>query len=142
MKTVVITIGFLLASMTLARTAQAGFPSDGQFKMQPVQDDLWYYYDEFHWYIKAPDKWQHMMGSYASTKIFDSILNDKLSSATAVLLGGILKELDDSLREGWSIRDLLMDVVGVTAAALDKPGLRVIGTYNRERFLITLNFAL
>ena len=85
----------------MSQTAHAGFPADGKFKMQPIKSDHWYFYDEIHWYIKAPDKWQHMMGSYASTKIFDRVLNDKLSAATAVFLGGILKEL-----RRWSERGL------------------------------------
>lgn len=142
MKIAVFAIGFLLGGMAMSQTAHAGFPADGKFKMQPIQTDHWYFYDEIHWYIKAPDKWQHLMGSYASTKIFNKVRDDKLSAATAVFLGGILKELDDGLREGWSIRDLLMDALGVTAAALDKPGLRLVGTYDSERFLITLNIAL
>lgn len=137
-----IAIGFLLAGLATSQTAHASFPADGKFKMQPISTDHWYFYDETHWYIKAPDKWQHLMGSYASTKISIRVLDDKLSSATAVFLGGILKELDDGLREGWSIRDLLMDALGVTAAALDRPGLRLVGTYDNERFLITLNIAL
>lgn len=121
MKIAIIVIGFLLGEAAMSQTAHAGFPADGNFKMQPISTDHWYFYDEIHWYIKAPDKWQHLMGSYASTKIFIRVLDDKLSSATAVFLGGILRELDDGLREGWSNRDLLMDALGVTAAALDEP---------------------
>jgi len=121
MKIAIIVIGFLLGEAAMSQTAHAGFPADGNFKMQPISTDHWYFYDEIHWYIKAPDKWQHLMGSYASTKILIRVLDDKLSSATAVFLGGILRELDDGLREGWSNRDLLMDALGVTAAALDEP---------------------
>jgi hypothetical protein len=135
----------LLASALVATfpgRAQAGFPADGRFKMQPAAADTWFYYDNVHWYLKAPDKWQHMMGSYASTKLLSSALGDNLSAATAVLLGGVLKELDDALREGWSIKDLIMDAVGVSAAVLDRPGVRVIGYYDSDRFLITVNFAM
>ena len=84
MKFVVLAAGIILGSVALAQTAQASFPSDGKFKMQPIKDDLWYYYDEFHWYIKAPDKWQHMMGSYASTKVFNSVIDDKLLSNISI----------------------------------------------------------
>lgn len=91
MKIAIIVIGFLLGEAAMSQTAHAGFPADGNFKMQPISTDHWYFYDEIHWYIKAPDKWQHLMGSYASTKIFIRVLDDKLSSATAVFLGGILK---------------------------------------------------
>ena len=58
--------------------AMAGFPANGKLKMQPIAGDRWYYYDEHHWYIKAPDKWQHLMGSYASTKVLKIAPEDDL----------------------------------------------------------------
>jgi hypothetical protein len=132
----------LALMLGLGRTARAGFPVNGKFKMQPLESDLWYYYDHQHWYIKAPDKWQHLMGSYASTKVLKLALEDDLSAAAAVLIGGVMKELDDALREGWSVRDLMMDFVGVSAAVLDTPRVRFLGAYDQERFLFTLNFRL
>lgn len=122
--------------------AAAGFPANGKFKMQPIAEDRWYYYDDHHWYIKAPDKWQHLMGSYASTKVLQVALEDDLSAAAAVLIGGVLKEVDDAMREGWSVRDLMMDLLGVSAAVLDTPGVRFLGAYDHDRFLFTLNIRL
>ena len=122
--------------------AQAGFPADGKFKMKPADQDVWYYYDDIHWYIKAPDKWQHLMGSYASTKLLNAALNDRLTAATAVFLAGILKELDDSYREGWSVKDLMMDAIGVSAAVLDTEKVRFVGHYTSDRVLLTVNFAM
>jgi len=137
-------LGLLLVTLLFApgRTAIAGFPANGKFKMQPLQNDPWYYYDNQHWYIKAPDKWQHLMGSYASTKVLKLALEDDLSAAAAVLIGGVMKEVDDAMREGWSVRDLMMDFLGVSAAVLDTPRVRFLGAYDQECFLFTLNFRL
>jgi hypothetical protein len=132
----------LLVAGMAGNTAHAAFPPDGKFKMQPLAQDRWYYYDDIHWYIKAPDKWQHLMGSYASTKVLQATLKDDVTAASAVLIGGVLKELDDALREGWSVRDLMMDLLGVSAAVLDTPRVRFLGAYDRDRFLLTLNFTL
>jgi hypothetical protein len=122
--------------------AQAGFPVDGKFKMQPASRDTWYYYDDVHWYIQAPDKWQHLMGSYASTKLLNAALKDRLTAATAVFLAGMLKELDDSYREGWSVKDVLMDAIGVGAAVCDTKKVRFIGRYTPNQLLLTVNFAM
>ena len=130
----------LFVVLTGSNTAQAGFPHNGKFKMQPASEDTWYYYDNIHWYLKAPDKWQHLMGSYASTKVFTAAFDDKITAATAVLLGGVLKELDDALREGWSIKDLAMDALGVGAAVLDTKSIRFMSYYTPDRLLITVNF--
>jgi hypothetical protein len=132
----------LVTGCPLGTAARAAFPPDGKFKMQPLAQDRWYYYDDIHWYIKAPDKWQHLMGSYASTKILRRALGDDVTAASAVLIGGVLKELDDALREGWSVRDLMMDFMGVSAAVFDTPSVRFLGAYDQERFVMTLNFRL
>ena len=137
-----ILLGMVTLVGPLGSTAVAAYPADGRFKMLPLSKDQWYFYDNENWYLKAPDKWQHMMGSYASTKLLRAALDDDLAAAATVIIGGVLKELDDALREGWSIRDLLMDAVGVSAAVFDRPRFRVIGYYDSNRFLITLNFAM
>ena len=131
----------IVATFCTQAPVQAGFPADGKFKMQPSAQDTWYYYDNIHWYITAPDKWQHLMGSYASTKLLNVALNDKLTAAAGVFLAGILKELDDSYREGWSVKDLMMDAIGVSAAALDTKKVRFMGNYTSDRVLLTVNFA-
>ena len=59
-----------------------------------------------------------------------------------MLIGGVLKEVDDAMREGWSVRDLIMDLVGVSAAVLDTPRVRFLGAYDQNRFLFSHNFRL
>lgn len=55
--------------------------------MQPASDDTWHYCDNIRWYLKAPGKWQHPMGSYASPKAFTAAFDEKITTATVLLLG-------------------------------------------------------
>lgn len=117
------------------------YPRDGEFKQQSPKHDLWYYAGDSEWTIQAPDKWQHMMGSYASAEVFSLFMDDKL--AGGIVLGiGILKEVEDGYREGWSIRDIFMDVAGVGASLFNNDKCRLWCDWNRNAVLLKLTFTL
>ncbi len=93
-------------------------PKDGNFKRMPSAQDHWYFFDNQRWYIKAPDKFQHMMGSFALTEISSRVVDDYL--AAGMVFGiGLYKEYDDGMREGWSPRDLLMNTFGIAASLVN-----------------------
>ncbi len=94
------------------------YPRDGHFKQQSGTADLWYYRGDANWTVKAPDKWQHMMGSYAGTEVFGLLVDRRLAGGIVFGLG-VLKEVEDGFREGWSIRDIMMDAAGVSASLLN-----------------------
>ncbi|MBD3216706.1 MAG: hypothetical protein GF310_00425 [candidate division Zixibacteria bacterium] len=108
----------LTVVLTTADTCAFGkfqtYPKDGHFKQLPGSRDYWYFIDQNNWYIKAPDKFQHMMGCYLFSEVGDQFMDKYL--AGAVVFGvGLYKEYDDGMREGWSPRDLLMNTFGVFA---------------------------
>jgi hypothetical protein len=113
----------LLVLMVFTQNLQAigkfqSHPKDGRFKQISSDSDKWYFFDNQNWYIKAPDKFQHMMGSYTLSRIGDQFM-DKYLAGGVVLGLGLYKEYDDGLREGWSPRDLLMNVFGVVAGVIN-----------------------
>ncbi len=127
----------------LTTGAEAGFwskyPKDGKFKQLPSKADMWYYVDDQRWLIRAPDKWQHFMGSYLSQKL----LQQKMGKWKAFLVTeglGTLKEIDDGYREGWSPRDLIVDNLGILGAMVSSDRLRFTGTYDLEKFVINAHF--
>lgn len=118
MKMAAIITLILLAATQSVGAFMFSYPRDGQFKRLGASDDPWYYEGDPDWTLRAPDKWQHMMGSYVSAKIFSTIMNENLAGGLVLGLG-ILKEVEDGYREGWSARDVLMDAAGVGASLLN-----------------------
>jgi hypothetical protein len=116
---------FLISSFAASELyARGSYPRDGKFKRLSADKDHWYFIDENNWYIQAPDKFQHMMGSYALYRTTYMMMDKYL--ATGVTLGlGIYKEYDDAYREGWSPRDLLMDTLGVVAGWLNNDKYKI-----------------
>ena len=106
---------FLGGSQSASAMIGFAYPRDGHFKQLSVSDDPWYYPGDQNWTIQAPDKWQHMMGSYASTEVFSTLMDHRLAGGLVLGLG-ILKEIEDGYREGWSPRDIMMDAAGVGAS--------------------------
>lgn len=116
---------FLISSFAASELyARGSYPRDGKFKQLSVNKDQWYFIDENNWYIQAPDKFQHMMGSYALYKTTNMMM-DKYLAAGVTLGLGIYKEYDDAFREGWSPRDLLMDTLGVVAGWLNNDKYKI-----------------
>jgi len=111
----IIVLVLLAASQCASAAVGFAYPRDGRFKQLSASDDPWYYPGDQNWAIQAPDKWQHMMGSYASTEVFSKLMDHKLAGGLVLGLG-ILKEVEDGYREGWSPRDIMMDAAGVGAA--------------------------
>jgi hypothetical protein len=117
------------------------YPRDGKFKQLSPQNDPWFFVDEAHWDIKAPDKWQHFTGFYASQKLLSKHMNKYLSGLLLFSIG-VYKEYEDAYREGWSARDLAVDALGIVSAMYDRPSARVLCNYDQEKITLNLVFAL
>jgi hypothetical protein len=115
------------------------YPRDGKFKQLHPSRDKWFFVDEENWDIKAPDKWQHFTGNYVSQKLLSKHVN-KYVSACVLFSLGVAKEYEDAYREGWSARDLAADALGILTAMYDKPGARVLCTYDQNSILLNLVF--
>jgi hypothetical protein len=130
--------------ITLAPDSHAlffSYPRDGSFKQQSIRDDVWYYNGGSEWTIQAPDKWQHMMGSYASTEVLGIIVDDELAGGIVFGLG-LLKEVEDGFREGWSVRDVFMDAAGVGASLLNSEKYKVWCDWKENHVQLKLSIAL
>jgi len=138
---------FAAALLILITTTSSAFgyffnyPRDGQFKQQSIDRDVWYYPGDEDWTIKAPDKWQHMMGSYASAEVFSLVMDDKLAGGVVFALG-ILKEVEDGYREGWSIRDIFMDAAGVGASLLNNEDYSIWCDWHDDNVKLMISFSL
>jgi hypothetical protein len=123
----------------LTGEAGAGFwnkyPKDGKFKQLASEADMWYYVDEERWLIRAPDKWQHFMGSYLSQKLMQEKIG-KWKAALMIASMGALKEFDDGFREGWSPRDLLVNHLGILGALASGERVKFTSSYDTEKFVI------
>jgi hypothetical protein len=92
--------------------------------------------DYENWDIKAPDKWQHFSGCYLSQKIPSRHLNKYLSTSLVMSIS-ILKEYEDTYREGWSPRDILVDFLSVFSGTLSNRKLKLLCLHDNEK--ITMN---
>lgn len=116
------------------------YPRDGKFKQLSSERDQWYFIDKNNWYIQAPDKFQHMMGSYVLFKTTDMMM-DKYLAAGVTLGLGIYKEYDDAYREGWSPRDLLMDTLGVVAGWVNNDKYKIWMDWEGDAIVLKLGFS-
>jgi hypothetical protein len=139
LKVTLLSILFLLLSNALCYAWN--YPRDGRFKRIDSQNDPWFYVDEEHWDIKAPDKWQHFTGCYVSQKLLSKHMNKYLSGLLILSLG-LYKEYEDAYREGWSPRDLAVDALGILTAMYDRPSAKVLCTYDQEKVMLNLVFPL
>ncbi len=139
MKTLFFLITLLLVLPNLSHAWN--YPRDGRFKKIASQSDPWFFVDDEHWDIKAPDKWQHFTGCYASQKLLSKHMN-KYFSGLLILSVGLYKEYEDAYREGWSARDITVDVLGIVSAMYDQPTSRVLCTYDQEKIMLNLVFRL
>jgi hypothetical protein len=135
LRIMILSIVFLLLSSTMSYAWN--YPRDGKFKQLSPQSDAWFYVDDVHWDIKAPDKWQHFTGCYVSQKLLSKQMN-KYLSALLIMSVGLYKEYGDAYREGWSGRDITADVLGIVSAMYDHPNTRVLCTYDQEKILVNL----
>lgn len=135
---------FILPLLLMVQSTQAeSYPRDGRFKQLPAERDKWYFVDYDNWYIKAPDKWVHFMGSYALTEAGVQMVGSKTWAGFISLGLGMLKELDDAYREGWSQRDLYMDLGGVASSLFLPDHVLLLADYDdttvRLRLTVILN---
>ncbi len=115
------------------------FPQDGRFKRLSSKADMWFYVDDQRWLIRAPDEWQHFMGWYVSQKL----LQKRIGKFRAFLItqsAGILTEVSDGYYEGWSLRDLIMDNVGIFSAMVTSEKIKFTGPYDTEKFTVRMHF--
>jgi hypothetical protein len=111
------------------------YPRDNLFKALNYHRDLWFYTDD-RWEIKAPDKWTHFMGSYSLNETIRLAVKDKYLSGIISFAIGCLKEYDDAYREGWSQRDLYMDLAGNLSSFISSRDLKILCYYDTEKVLI------
>ena len=99
-------------------------PSDGRFKFQPPALDAWYYED----LAGMPDKFEHYTASYIGYQLLEKSLSP---GAGLIVLGtaGVLKEIADGFREGFSVRDLAANLLAILAA---RQRLRLICYYENQ----------
>ena len=132
----------LVASfVSLEASPWSGFPRDGRFKKLATKADPWFFVDDEHWPIRAPDKWQHFSGCYLTQRL----LQGKIGKTKAFLLTesiGILKELDDAYREGWSLRDLIFNNLGIFSAMTSSEKIKFTCSYDSEKLLFQIHFLL
>jgi len=134
-------LSFLIALLLVIPTSSFAwnYPRDGKFKQLAPQNDSWFFVDEEHWDIKAPDKWQHFTGCYITQKLLSTRIN-KYVSAMLIFSLGVAKEYEDAYREGWSARDLAVNSLGIVSAMYDQPDAKVLCTYDQEEIMLNLVF--
>ena len=110
------------------------YPKDGRFKK--IKYDPWFYVDE-RWDIRAPDKFVHAMGSYASCEVLSRVFErrPRWQVAAFVMTYGLYKEYGDAFREGWSARDLMADALGIGTWVVNRKttGSRFYVRYDTEK---------
>ncbi|MCK4856942.1 MAG: hypothetical protein KAT58_03135 [candidate division Zixibacteria bacterium] len=132
---------FLLVLFSPQHLFAGNYPKDGVFKRLPDSRDNWYFIDHHNWEIKAPDKWTHMMGSLGSSLLFSRVMN-KYAAAALVLSFGLYKEYDDAFREGWSYRDIIADLLGVTSSLVSSDKYSLICDYNQQEVMLKLTISI
>lgn len=126
---------FLILFLVTTRESHGwNYPKDGRWKVLSSQCDPWFYVDNENWDIKAPDKYVHFTGNQVGAKLLRDRLGAPLTIALLMSLN-IYKEHHDAYREGWSNRDLLVDVLGLVVGLWRND---VIMTYNEDRILLRL----
>jgi len=117
------------------------YPRDGNFKEFTYRKDKWYYVDK-SWYVRSPDKWVHFMGSRALVELGHKVTGEK-TWATIIACGlGVLKEVDDSYREGWSRRDLYMDFGGVASYLIMPKNTELLAYYDSSAVIFRFSYIL
>lgn len=133
----------IFSGLAVTSSVQANsFPRDNKFKQLPNSRDAWYYVDSRNWYIIAPDKWQHFMGSYALAEVTGKVTGSPVAAGLITFGLGLAKEFDDAYREGWSRRDIYMDIGGVASALLLPERIRLFADYDRETVMFKLSFII
>lgn len=89
--------------------------------------------------LKALDQRQHFNAFYLSQKFLSRHLNKYFSSGVVEILS-ILRDYEDSLREGWNQRKLFADFFGILAGIYSNHKYKLLYSYENEK--ITLNLLL
>ncbi len=82
-----------------------------------------------------------MMGSLGSSLLFSRVMN-KYAAAALVLSFGLYKEYDDAFREGWSYRDIIADLLGVTSSLVSSDKYSLICDYNQQEVMLKLTISI
>lgn len=123
-------------------SAAKSYPRDSKFKELPYLKDRWYFVDHKNWYIKSPDKWTHFMGSRALAEVATAATSDKTWGSVIALGFGLLKEYDDAYREGWSRRDIYMDVGGIASFLIMPKNTEFLAYYDNEALIFKMTFII
>lgn len=76
------------------------------------------------------------MGSYALSKVSTMIVHDKYFGSFISLGLGLVKEYDDAYREGWSKRDIYMDLLGNISSLINSQNFIVLCYYDNQGIMI------
>jgi len=106
-------------------------PSKGYFSFQPPNKDPWYWvpYNEYLNAYEPPEKWCHYMGPYSGALLLNKKIG-KFRTATLLLSITFIGEFNDGYREGWSVRDTFMELLGISAGLFNQ---KLICTWNQSR---------
>ena len=118
------------------------YPRDGSFKELSFSRDPWYFVDTQNWYIKAPDKWVHFMGSYALTEVTSKVVGENIWAGIISFGLGLVKEYDDGYREGWSRRDIYMDFGGMASSLILPDNMRLLAYYDDTALIFKVSFII
>ena len=76
------------------------------------------------------------MGSYSLNETIRLAVKDKYLSSIISFAVGCLKEYDDAYREGWSQRDLYMDLAGNLSSFISSNNLKILCYYDNDKVVI------
>jgi hypothetical protein len=121
-----------LYSQTALASGLFTHPYKGYFTFQFPYQDPWYWIEG----NSPPDKWEHYMGNYAGAILLKKRIG---TTKTILLLGAIdlLKEWGDGYREGFSVRDMSMNALGILSGLLNQ---KLLCDYNIKQQKITLTY--
>lgn len=114
--------------------------ASAEFKQQLPAYDPWYYADGT-FDLTAPDKFQHMAGSYISAEIL-SLWTSDLLAAGAVFTLGALKEVQDGFGHGWSWRDLCANSIGVIASVVNTKKIMLWCDWDKDAVILKIGVLL
>lgn len=114
----------LISSFLVGSLFDHPSPLAAGFKFQPPAQDAWYYEDM----AGMPDKFEHYTASYVGYRLLEKRLSPDVC---IIVLGtvGVLKEMADGFREGFSVRDMAANLLGILAA---RQRLRLICYYENQ----------
>ncbi len=80
------------------------------------------------------------MGSRALAEVATAATNDKAWGSIIALGFGLFKEVDDAYREGWSRRDIYMDIGGIASFLIMPENTEFLAYYDNSAIMFKMSF--